>query len=386
MANLQGFWSYVRADDEADGGRLVRLAMDVTNQYQMLTGEAITLFLDKVALAWGDNWRDKVDTSLMSVAFFVPVLTPRYFMSPECRRELQVFARRATELGVKELVLPLYYVNVPAIEDKTSGDDLIQLVCTFQWQDWRGLRFLDVTSEGYRRGVASLASRLVEANKRAEEAPPIVVSQVDEVAQGNMDESPGTIDKLANAEETLLGLPETLLPITENVKQIGTIMQGSADDIRKSDSSRRGFAGRLAIARRMATQLEEPTEKIRSLSNEFASKLHSVDEGFRIIIERAPAEIKDNPDAKAGYCEFFGKVRDFAAASRVALTSTQTMVDGIQPLERLSRDLRPVLRRLRQGLTVMVESGKVTDDWVRLIESSGVVCEGADAQASASVP
>ena len=73
----------------------------------------MTYFLDKDAIKWGDEWKNKIDSSLASVAFFIPVLTPRYFMSPECRSELQYFARRATSLGLKELVLPLLYLDVP---------------------------------------------------------------------------------------------------------------------------------------------------------------------------------------------------------------------------------------------------------------------------------
>ncbi len=151
MANLQGFWSYVHADDQAEAERISRLARDVAGQFEMLTGESLALFLDRDAVKWGEDWRDKIDSSLASVAFFIPVMTPRYFMSPECRRELQFFARRATNLGIKELVLPLLYVDVPALHDETATDDLIALVRTFQWEDWRELRFAELTDEGYRR-------------------------------------------------------------------------------------------------------------------------------------------------------------------------------------------------------------------------------------------
>lgn len=93
MATSQGFWSYVHADDEAEGNRISRLARDVAAQFQMLIGEPLDLRLDRDAIKWGEVWRDKIDLSLASVAFFIPVMTPRYFMSAECRRELQFFAR-----------------------------------------------------------------------------------------------------------------------------------------------------------------------------------------------------------------------------------------------------------------------------------------------------
>jgi hypothetical protein len=51
MSNSQGFSSYVHADDQADGERISRLARDVAAQFEMLTGEALALFLDKDALS-----------------------------------------------------------------------------------------------------------------------------------------------------------------------------------------------------------------------------------------------------------------------------------------------------------------------------------------------
>lgn len=54
----QGFWSYVHADDEVEGGRITELARDVVNQFEMNSGEAISLFLDRDAIDWGENWKE----------------------------------------------------------------------------------------------------------------------------------------------------------------------------------------------------------------------------------------------------------------------------------------------------------------------------------------
>ncbi len=166
MVAWHALWSYVHDDDNADNERISRLARDVSSQYEMLTGEELNVFLDKDAIEWGEEWRDRIDKSLISVPLFIPVLTPRYFQSSECRRELQFFAHNATELGEKELVLPLLYVDVPSLHEEAPSDDLIALIKTFQWEDWRDLRFTEVDSEKYRRGVDKLATRLVEANRK----------------------------------------------------------------------------------------------------------------------------------------------------------------------------------------------------------------------------
>ncbi len=375
MANLQGFWSYVHTDDQSDGERISHLARDVVNQFQMLTGETISLFLDKDALAWGDNWHDKIDTSLSSVAFFVPVITPRYFMSPECRRELQFFARRASELGIRELILPILYVDFPTLHDESTDDDLIKLIRTFQWEDWSEIRFLDIMSEGYRRGVARLAARIVEANHRAEETSIANTARIEEMPEESKDDMPGVIDSLASSEEMLLKLPETLNAIGQDINQIGQLTQESTNAINRGNANGKGFAARLIIARQLASQLSEPIERIWSLSNIFASQLHDVDVGFRIIIEQAPSEIKDNPEIKQNFCAFFEMVRTMSNSSNGAIESFQKMYAASEPLEKLSRDLRPPLRRLKQGLTILIESSGITNEWVHLIDASGVVCK-----------
>lgn len=380
MSSYQGFWAYVHKDDKAEQGRISRLAKDVVAQYEMLTGETIELFLDKDALEWGDKWRDKIDDTLASVAFFIPVITPRYFMSPECRRELHYFARKADNLGIRELVLPLHYVDVSALNDEIVQDDLIALVQDFQWEDWRDLRFADITSEAYRRGVARLASRLVAANKHAEEASVSEAAlQMEEDVQDEGDNTPGLIDRLAMSEEALPSWTKTIENISEEIETIGELMRGTTSKINKnSGKAGKGFVYRVVLTRRLAKQLGNPTERISTLSNKFASQLHDVDEGFRIIIEQAPAEIKENPDSKNDVCKFFEIVRELSSSAQEAQSNTQIMIDTIAPLEKMSRDLRPVLRRLRQGLTIVVEAGEITDGWVGLIEASGVDCRNLE--------
>ena len=376
MTTSQGFWSYVHDDDRAEGERISRLARDIVDQYQMLTGEEIRLlFLDRDDIEWGNQWRNEIDSSLASVAFFIPVMTPRYFMSPECRRELQFFLRRANDLGIKELILPLHYVNVPMLSDETTEDELIRLLGTFQWEDWRELRFSDVTSGEYRRAIARLAEKLVEANKHAEEATIPIPVQLEEAYEVNEDDSPGSIDILADSEEMLTKLPETLNTMTQDINQIGQIMREATENIQRGDAQGKGFAARLIVARQTASRLSEPVEHIWSLSNVYASQIHSVDSGFRIIIERAPIEIKENPETKSNFCTFFNVVRNMSDSSNQAIESFRNMLTAAEPLERMSRDLRPVLRRLKQGLTILIESTGVTQEWVSLIDAIDITCE-----------
>jgi hypothetical protein len=270
----------------------------------------------------------------------------------------------------------LHYVDVPSLQDETTADDLIRLVRTFQWEDWRERRFADVAAEEYRRGVAMLADRLVKANRQIEKAGRTAIAlQANDSLQETVDDSPGFLDQIASSEETLPRLVETIEAIGRDIEHIGQILQEAVADIQQSDRQAKGFAARLLIARKLTRQLSAPAERVWSFGNEFASQLHEVDEGVRVLIEHAAAEVQQNPASKTGVCTFFDAVRSLSTAAHVGLSSVQGMIDAIAPIEKMSRDLRPVLRRLRQGLTTMVEAEEVSDEWVRLIDGSGIRCE-----------
>jgi hypothetical protein len=73
--------------------------------------------------------------------------------------------------------------------------------------------------------------------------------------------------------------------------------------------------------------LAEPTEQIHSASNEFATQLHDIDEGFRTIIERGILEVQENPSSKQEYCELLLAVRHLSVSARDGLTQVQAAHD-----------------------------------------------------------
>src|ERR1700679_2942248 len=131
MGEAAGFWSYVRKDDEGDYGRIRALADDVRARYEIQTGgDPLDLFLDRESIQWGDAWKQRLDTAIAGTTFFIPVITPSYFRSEACRHELLKFAREAERLGLTQLLMPIYWVRVPALDEdpKKSSDNAIQIV------------------------------------------------------------------------------------------------------------------------------------------------------------------------------------------------------------------------------------------------------------------
>lgn len=341
----------------------------------MLTGDAIKLFLDRDDLQWGENWRNRVIEALTTGYFFVPVLTPRYLLSEQCRFELDVFARTATDLGVKELILPLLYAEVPSLHEESPIDSTARLLKSFQWEDWTDLRFEDRHSAPYRRGVNRLARRLVDANATSEQSNiPARIQELEQEVEEDIASPDGLLDRLAASEETLPKWTQTTESITHDIESIGEMMQRAVSELQTAESHGKGFAGRLFVAHKLSEALEAPIDSIWHSANDFVSQLQDVDGGVRTMIELGAQEALTSPESKLAICGFFNSVRNLSDSSRAGFDGTQGMIESIAALEPMSRDLRPPLRKLRQALSKVVEARQVTDDWARLIAETGLEC------------
>jgi hypothetical protein len=164
-----GFWSYAHGDNELDNGAILELANLAMQEYDLLSGVPLKIFVDRDSLAWGDEWKVQVDKALTRTTFFIPVITPRYFTRPECRRELLEFSAKAKALGTEELILPILYVK-PVNFSQESPDEAVALVARMQYADWTEARLQEPRSREYRIAVNTLATRLIEIAARLSEA------------------------------------------------------------------------------------------------------------------------------------------------------------------------------------------------------------------------
>jgi hypothetical protein len=139
----------------------------------LITGQDLELFLDREDLQWGHQWRLRINDALQETTFFIPVVTPRYFLSQECRNELLKFAGYARSLGAEELLLPILYVDVDDLKEDSS-DDAKALIAGTQYADWRDLRLFGESSEEYVRAVNKLARRLADISKSYSARPTVI--------------------------------------------------------------------------------------------------------------------------------------------------------------------------------------------------------------------
>jgi hypothetical protein len=315
---------------------------------------------------------------------------PRYFDSVECRREARTFAQKAKDLGVSELIMPLLYVDVPALHEESPSDDLAVLMKEFQWEDWTELRFEERPSKAYRTGVNRLVQRLVQANAEADRtastatapAPSLVRpiatpgdSPPDE-DEGD-DDQPGSLDLIAGAERAMPLWTGIIERIGRETEALGEAFERGSQAIATADARGAGAAGRLRVAREVAHELAPIAERFTSLANDYVSQMYEVDAGTKALIEAAveqsTAGNADPADVRS-VCNFFESIRNFQQNVGEGLGAARGMAAGFEPMERSSRDLRKPLRELRRALTMLNEAERVAAEWVAMIDASSIEC------------
>jgi F-box protein 11 len=162
------FMSYVRFVDEHDEGHLTEFRNRLSAEVCVQTGYEFPIFQDRSDIQWGQNWKKRIEESLNEITFLIPIITPSFLKSDACRAELQVFLEREKNLNRDDLILPLYYIDCPLLNDKVklANDNLAQAIAAHQYADWRSLRFEPFGSPAVRKKLAELAIQIRDALER----------------------------------------------------------------------------------------------------------------------------------------------------------------------------------------------------------------------------
>lgn len=398
MGTPQGFWSYVHRDNDAMHGAIRRLAEHIQEEYAVLTGGVeLDLFLDSASLKWGDQWRSQLKEALKGTTSFIPIVTPLYFASEECRDELLSFAKQAEELGLEGLIMPLYFVDVPAIETKDMTDPAVQLVADSQMEDWRTLRFLDQTTQPYRLAVNRLAKRLREVSQQRERTgavpKPVVASPDDEKGEepepvlpeameisdrSNEEklssvEEMGLLELLAEGEAAFPRITATLQAISSEINAVGELATKATGEIEQSDQQDKGFKGRLAVANRLAKRLTEPADRLAELTSQYTADLVILDPAVTQLINLVAEQAAESPTESE---EFFSSVTGMVGSTRQAGEGIQTMITALDNNASFSRELAVPLKQMRTSLQSMIDGQHVIEVWeehvTQAIESPGI--------------
>ncbi|WIM72123.1 toll/interleukin-1 receptor domain-containing protein [Corynebacterium suedekumii] len=319
-----GFWSYVQEDDHNERGRITLLLEDLRDQFRLISGDDIEVFHDRSSLSWGDDWRSVIDEYIEATAFFIPIITPRYFKSSACRNEIEYFLEISEKYNLGKLLVPIYYAKSPELEAADgSSDPLVDKVSKTQWVDWRSLRLEDRDSSDYRKAVAGMADRLHQANTEISETryQGGVNAGSEPGAELEVDDAPGLIDNLAQMEESISNWIETITAITCPAIEIGEIFEWGNSEVDKTAVKNANFAGRVRVMRDVSKKLDQPTSKIEKGAVDFTAQLNEVNVGIRSLIELLEMEESPTDETLTAAAGFLDQLESLDESSSQGLGS-----------------------------------------------------------------
>ena len=211
---------YVTSDDRYE--RLTEFRERLSNEVRVQIGEEFSIFQDRKDILWGQNWKKRIEESLDEVTFLIPIITPSFFNSQYCRRELERFLEREKELKRDDLVLPIYYVDCPLLndEEKRTEDKLAQAIFAHQYADWRDLRFEPFASPQVGRTLAKLAVQIRDALERVQVSPRPDADVTRRSAEDMSVSLPQEIESMGEIGKTTKGPSAKTEPPTRMVDQI----------------------------------------------------------------------------------------------------------------------------------------------------------------------
>jgi len=165
LPDLIGFFSYSRQDDEYSDGALSRLRDRILKELRTQLGRRIRVWQDTEAIPDGSDWSNEIHRGITESVFFIPIVTPSAIASKHCRFEFEAFLAREAALGRSNLVFPLVYVRVPALEDETSWkhDELLKIIGARQYTDLTRFRQRGLDDVEVRERIERYCSHIVDA-------------------------------------------------------------------------------------------------------------------------------------------------------------------------------------------------------------------------------
>lgn len=162
------FLSYTHFDNIHNGDFISKLCCRLGKEVQLQRGDIFQVFQDKKDIMWGQKWKERIQKSLNVATFLIPIITPSFFKSENCRKEVLQFLQYQEDLQRKDFILPVYYINTPLLENDLvrQSDHLAQIIASYQYADWRDLRFFDFQSLEVSKAIANLASQIFDALER----------------------------------------------------------------------------------------------------------------------------------------------------------------------------------------------------------------------------
>ncbi|OZE31539.1 MULTISPECIES: toll/interleukin-1 receptor domain-containing protein [unclassified Rhodococcus (in: high G+C Gram-positive bacteria)] len=391
---LDGFWSYVHKDDDAEGGRIAGLCRKVMAEYELRTGTALNLFLDRDSLDWGDKWRQAIDGALNETTFFIAVVTPKFLKSKECRKELNLFANNAKARGIPELLLPIQYVATPGLE-LGAKDEVARAIAQAQYLDFSDLRLLEESGPEYRAMISKIVDRLLKIAKSVASKPEIPSIADDgppdeDDDQGGVskdpddhvgpqpsgqhndpdfdlddDDAPGLLEYIAETETLMPAWQQTLEELSKRMNEITAITDEHSPTMKIAAA--KGAKAQIVAAANYANSLMPAAQAFEDTGNLYANQAVGMNTTILPILAQLSHQSYEKREENSANT-FMNSVVEIARNGRRSAVSVEDFQKTVRNVSSMSRAIRKPLKMIIRGSQSFLDGQQLYDDWERRIQ------------------
>lgn len=160
MIDIKIFWSYAKLDDKKPH-KLTALREAFKVSLDQTVGFETQIIVDIDDLKWGEYWYQKLDELVADSSLFLPIMSPSYFNSKMCMRELNWAISR------ERSIIPIYYRDCPKglhcsfkenIDENKSLNRMSVKISKSQYKDFRSLRNKKLSSESVQNFLDEIAA------------------------------------------------------------------------------------------------------------------------------------------------------------------------------------------------------------------------------------
>ena len=147
--------------------------------------------------------------------------------------------------------------------------------------------------------------------------------------------------------------------MSSEISKITPILNKGTSAIALSDKMNKGTAGRVAVFKEIARELDPTSIKIEALGKTYSEQFKVVDGGINALLNTAEM----NDERAEDYEQFFEIMLGVVDSAVKGIDPTENMLKEMKTLEQLSSDMKRTLAKMRNGLTAMKDSKTNIVNW-----------------------
>lgn len=354
------FLSYARIDEKSSYGRILKLANDVANSYQSITGKTVGVFKDVESIKPGDDWRDRIRLGLSNSSIFLAVISPAYLRSTACREELSEFLAFLDANSNTRLIIPLLFASSDRIANEFGQDDLWGRLEKLQWLDISQLRYSDEGTGSWMVIVDRIAERIDDVLG----TPPTVDSETAEdlTEEAVSEISEGTLNKLAAIESNAPQMVSNVVQYGHLMEQLNEAVAAAGPEMQRADS----FGKKLGVSQRLAKKLNPIADEMANSADQMVQDLREMTYLVNTAVEQVRNSSGDLPDAGI---DGLKSIRDMATVSIQAFSVIEDFSRSVNQVIGFSRELDRPLKKIQQASLNIASLRGTMSGWLEEVDS-----------------